>query len=119
MGMFGFNTALKDKRFTINSFSRVNYTNAVAYLYNESTQVNDKNTSTTLTLGENLNGTFRNDWFEFTINGSINYNFERNELRPENNQEPYTFDMEQAPIFLCLEYDIVDKHNQQCTSWLS
>lgn len=70
MGMFGFNTALKDKRFTINSFSRVNYTNAVAYLYNESTQVNDKNTSTTLTLGENLNGTFRNDWFEFTINGS-------------------------------------------------
>ena len=30
MGMFGFNTALKDKRFTINSFSRVNYTNAVA-----------------------------------------------------------------------------------------
>ena len=91
MGMFGFNTALKDKRFTINSFSRVNYTNAVAYLYNESTQVNDKNTSTTLTLGENLNGTFRNDWFEFTINGSINYNFERNELRPENNQEPYTF----------------------------
>lgn len=91
MGMFGFNTALKDKRFTINSFSLVNYTNAVAYLYNESTQVNDKNTSTTLTLGENLNGTFRNDWFEFTINGSINYNFERNELRPENNQEPYTF----------------------------
>lgn len=69
MGMFGFNTALKDKRFTINSFSLVNYTNAVAYLYNESTQVNDKNTSTTLTLGENLNGTFRNDWFEFTING--------------------------------------------------
>lgn len=67
MGMFGFNTALKDKRFTINSFSLVNYTNAVAYLYNESTQVNDKNTSTTLTLGENLNGTFRNDWFEFTI----------------------------------------------------
>lgn len=65
MGMFGFNTALKDKRFTINSFSLVNYTNAVAYLYNESTQVNDKNTSTTLTLGENLNGTFRNDWFEF------------------------------------------------------
>ena len=25
------------------------------------------------------------------MNGSINYNFERNQLRPENNQEPYTF----------------------------
>ena len=22
-----------------------------------------------LTFGENLNGTFRNDWFEFTLNG--------------------------------------------------
>ena len=51
MGMFGFNTALKDKRFTINSFSLVNYTNAVAYLYNESTQVNDKNTSYNVDFG--------------------------------------------------------------------
>ena len=38
-----------------------------------------------------MRGTFRNDWFEFTVNGSINYNFEKNKLRPENNQEPYTF----------------------------
>lgn len=91
MGMFGFNTALKDKRFTINSFSRANYTNDVSFLYNDDTQVNDKNTSTSLTLAENLNGTFRNDWFEFTINGSINYNFERNKLNPDTNQEPYTF----------------------------
>ena len=91
MGMFGFNTALKDKRFTINSFSRANYTNDVSFLYNEGTKLNDKNTSTSLTLGENLNGTFRNDWLEFSINGSINYNFERNKLRSENNQEPYTF----------------------------
>lgn len=91
MGMFGFNTALKDKRFTINSFSRANYTNNVSFLYNDNTQANDKNTSTSLILAENLNGTFRNDWFEFTINGSINYNFERNKLNPSTNQEPYTF----------------------------
>lgn len=90
-GMFGFNTALKDKRFTVSTFSRVGYTNAVAYLYNQQTTVNDKNTSTTLNLGEDVRGTFRNDWFEFTVNGSINYNFEKNKLRPENNQEPYTF----------------------------
>lgn len=91
MGMFGFNTALKDKRFTVNTFSRAGYTNSVAYLYNQETMVNDKNTSTTLALGEDLRGTFRNDWFEFTVNGTINYNFEKNKLRPENNQEPYTF----------------------------
>ncbi len=44
-----------------------------------------------MNLGEDVRGTFRNDWFEFTVNGSINYNFEKNKLRPENNQEPYTF----------------------------
>lgn len=90
-GMFGFNTAFRDKRFTINTFSRVNYTNAVGYLFNDATKINDKNTSTTLTLGEDIRSTFRNDWFEFTLNGSINYNFEKNKLRPDNNQEPYTF----------------------------
>ena len=33
MGMFGFNTALRDKRFTINSFSRANYTNASFFIF--------------------------------------------------------------------------------------
>ena len=89
--MFGFNTALKDKRFTINSFSRTNYVNAVSYLKNEETNINDKNTSTSLKLIENLNGTFRNSWFEFSINGSIDYTFERNKLKPSANQQPYTF----------------------------
>ena len=88
--MFGFNTALKDKRFTINTYSRVSYSNKVALL-NDKEFKNAKNTSTNLNLGENLNGTFRNDWFEFTVNGSFSYNFERNKLSPESNQEPYTF----------------------------
>ncbi len=88
-GMFGFNTALKNRKFTINSFSRIGYTNSVAYLYDN--KENKKNTSTDLSLNERLNGSYRNDWFEFGLNGSISYSFERNELRPDNNQEPYTF----------------------------
>lgn len=90
-GMLGYNTALRDRRFTINTFSTGSYTNKVAYLFDRSTHVNDKNTSTTLTLEERLNGTFRNDWFEFTVNGAIKYNFEKNKLNPDANQEPYTF----------------------------
>ena len=90
-GMFGFNTALKNKKFTINSFSNVNYNNNVAYLYNQETKRDDKNTTTGLTLMERLNGAYRNDWFEFGVNGSINYTVERSKLRPENNQKPYTF----------------------------
>jgi hypothetical protein len=88
-GMFGFNTALPNRKYTINSFSRVAYTNSVAYLYDN--MENKKNTSTELGLSERLNAAYRNDWFEFGINGSISYSFERNELRPANNQEPYTF----------------------------
>lgn len=90
-GMFGFNTALKNKKYTINTFTNVNYQNTVAFLYNQDTKNNDRNTSTGLTLGERVTGSYRNDWFEFSLNGSINYTAERNKLRPENNQEPYTY----------------------------
>lgn len=90
-GMFGFNTALKNKKYTINSFTNVNYQNNVAFLYNQDTKVDDKNKTTGLTLSESLNGAYRNDWFEFGLNGSISYTAERSKLRPENNQEPYTF----------------------------
>ncbi len=90
-GLFGFNSALKNKKFTINSFSRVSYRNQVAFLYNKETLHDDKNTTTGLTLAENLNGSYRNDWFEFSLNGSIEYTAERSKLRPEKNQNPYTF----------------------------
>lgn len=90
-GMFGFNTALKNKKYTINTFTNVNYQNNVAFLYNQDTKNNDRNTITGLTLGERVTGSYRNDWFEFSLNGSINYTAERNKLRPENNQEPYTY----------------------------
>ena len=90
-GMFGFNTALKNKKYTINTFTNVSYQNNVAFLYNQDTKNNDRNTSTGLTLGERVTGSYRNDWFEFSLNGSINYTAERNKLRPENNQEPYTY----------------------------
>ena len=72
-GMFGFNTALKNKKYTINTFTNVNYQNNVAFLYNQDTKNNDRNTSTGLTLGERVTGSYRNDWFEFSLNGSINY----------------------------------------------
>lgn len=90
-GMYGFNTALPNKKFTINSFSRVRYQNQVAFLYNNETKVDDRNKSTSMVLSENLNASYRNSWFEFTLLGSLEYNWERNELRPDNNQEPYTF----------------------------
>lgn len=89
--MFGFNTALKNKKFTINTFSRVSYDNSVDFLYDRERKMNDKNKSTALSLNENLNGAYRNDWFELSLNGTLGYVFERNELRPESNQQPYNY----------------------------
>ncbi len=89
--MYGFNTALKNRKFTINTFTQARYNNQVAYLYSKSLQEDQRNKSTNLTLGERVNGAYRNNWFELGLNSSIEYNWERNKLNPTNNQEPYTF----------------------------
>ena len=117
--MFGFNTALKNKKYTINSFSNINYQNNVAYLYNQETKVDDKNTTTGLTLSERLNGAYRNDWFEFGLNGSISYTAERNKLRPDNNRGTLYFLLWcQYPVDGSLEHDFHYQYRQSEPSWL-
>ena len=91
MGMFGFNTALKNQKFTISTYTNLNYVNSVAYLTDNTTKIEDKNTTTNTTISERLNGAYRNSWFEFGINGNINYTMERNKLNSSLNQEPYTY----------------------------
>lgn len=90
-GMFGFNTALRNKKFNIGSFSNVSYQNNVGYLTDTQTRIEQKNTTTNLNIGERLNATYRNDWLEFGVNGTLSYSIERDKLTPDNNQQPYTF----------------------------
>ena len=92
-GVFGYNTALPNKRYTINSFTNIGYQNNVAYQTSGSGSdaVEQKNKTTNLTLSERVNGAYRNDWLEIGINGSISYSKEKDKLDSSNNQEPYTF----------------------------
>ena len=92
-GMLGSNTALKNKEFTISTNTNVNYQNMVSYISDRSVQEagNDKNTTKRLGLGERLRGTYRNDWFEFSLNGSINYTHLRNSYQTNNNQDTYQY----------------------------
>ena len=90
-GMFGFNTALKDKRFNISTFTNVMYQNNVGYLTDTQTRVEQKNTTTNLNLNERLRASFRNDWLEVGLNSTVGYTIERDRLTPSNNQKPYTF----------------------------
>ena len=91
-GMFGINTALKsNKKFTVGSFTNAGFNNHVGYLTVGEMKDAKKNTTTSLSLGERINGTYRNNWLEIGLNGSLNYTFEKDKLNPENNQEPYMF----------------------------
>ncbi|ADV43246.1 TonB-dependent receptor [Bacteroides helcogenes] len=90
-GVMNFSTALPNKKYTVNSFTSARYNNNVSYLTDSETKVEQKKTTTELILGERLNGSYRNDWFEFGLNGSISYSAERDKLTPGNNQNPYTF----------------------------
>ena len=91
-GMFGINTALKNnKKFTIGTFTNASFNNNVGYITTGEMKEAQKNTTTGLTIGERLNGTYRNNWLEVGLNGSLNYTFEKDKLNPKNNQEPYTF----------------------------
>ena len=89
--MSGFNTALKNKKFNIGTFTSFNYQNNVGYLTDTQTRVEQKNTTTNLNINERLRGSYRNDWLEVGLNGSFSYTVERDKLTPSNNQEPYNF----------------------------
>lgn len=90
-GIFNFTTALKkNKKFTFNTFSRVFYRHQVAFLSLKK-QDSQKNTTRSTTLSENLKGTYRNDWFEFSVLGRLQYVNSANELLPSNDLDTYTF----------------------------
>lgn len=50
-----------------------------------------KNTTRSLNLSERLNGTFRNDWFEFGLNGGIRYNVSKSTLQPQSDKETFDY----------------------------
>jgi hypothetical protein len=89
--MVNLTTALKrNKKFTFNSFSRVFYRNQVAFSSVDE-QNAEKNTTKTTTLFEKLKSTYRNDWIEASLLGSIEYVHSKNELLPSNDLDTYTF----------------------------
>ena len=89
-GIIGTNTALRNKKFTINTFTRASYNNIVSYISDSSALSEaDKNTMRQLVLGERLRGTYRNNWWEFSLNGSLDYTHSRNSFQDRNNMDTY------------------------------
>lgn len=105
-GSFMFNSALGEKKyFNISTFSTVNYTNNVGYISANADlsgigsnvtaadiiDLTQKSTTKTWNIGERLNLNFRNDMFDFGINGNINYQHARNAFQPNANLDTYNF----------------------------
>lgn len=90
--MLGSNTALRDKKYTINTFTTASYNNIVSYISdNTETTNDDRNKTRQLRLGERLRGTYRTDWWEVSLNGSLNYTHSRNNYQEQNNMDTYDF----------------------------
>jgi uncharacterized membrane protein YgcG len=75
----------------VNTFTTLRYSNNVGYVSINRNANSEKSTTRTTTIGERLSGNYRNQWFEFEINGSLEYLHARSELQTNNNMDTWTF----------------------------
>lgn len=91
-GGFMFNTALDSVgRWNVNTHTTLRYNNYVNYLSIDRTSDSQKNTTRTTTLGERLAGSYRIDWLEVELDGSMNYTHTKNLLQSENDLDTWQF----------------------------
>ncbi len=87
-----YNTALPNQRYKVSSSTNANYSHQEGYVR---TMTNGNNyplaTTHSVNLSERLSGTYQNDWFEITLQGTLNYNHARNDLQPTANRDTYIF----------------------------
>jgi hypothetical protein len=91
-GGIAYNTALPNQRYKVSSSTNANYNYQEGYVR---TKTNDNNfplaATRSVTLSERLSGTYQNDWFEITLQGTLSYNRARNDLQPTANMDTYIF----------------------------
>ena len=86
-----FNTALDSAaHWNVGTDTRLRYNNYVSYVAQRQADA-QKNTTRSTTVNERLNASFRNDWLEVTIDGSVNYQHTRNKLQPTANLDTWRF----------------------------
>ena len=87
---FMFNTALDSAGyFNVNTFTNLGYVHNVGFVNDGKSDAKSVTTSTTIM--ERLAASYRNDWFEIELNGSLNYNHNRSELQKNNNLDTWQF----------------------------
>ena len=87
-----FNTAVDSAAFfNINTFTNLSYAHNVGYVSVDMYTDSQRSVTTSLDIGERLAGSYRNDWLEIELNGSLNYQHNRSELQQNNNLDTWQF----------------------------
>ena len=92
MGAFMFNCSIDSAGvWNINTGAHANYNNYVSYLSLDKKSDSQKNTTRSITWRQNLSLSYRNDWAEFSLDGTLTYNKAKNKLQPTSNLETWQF----------------------------
>ena len=80
LGYFSYNVSLNE-----------NFNHRVSYLGDYQTRQTNRNSTDQNMIGGRLGASYRNDWLEVELNGSVNYNSTRNKLQPASNLDTWTY----------------------------
>ena len=87
---FMFNTAIDSAGyFNVNTFTNFGYNHNVGFVNDGVSDA--KAVTKSQTIMERLAFSYRNDWLEIELNGSLNYNRNRSELQTSNNLDTWQF----------------------------
>ena len=91
-GGLNLSTALDSTaHWNIGTDTRLRYNNYVSYVAQKKADAAE-NTTRTTNLRERLNLSYRNDWLEIMLDGSVNFQHSRNELQPSADLDTWRFD---------------------------
>lgn len=92
MGAFMFNCSIDSAGvWNINTDTNLGYNHYVSYLSLDKSQDSQKNTTQNTTWNERLSMSYRNDWLELSLDGTLAYNHAKNKLQPNSNLDTWQF----------------------------
>ena len=92
MGAFMFNCSIDSAGvWNVNTDTNLGYNHYVSYLSLDNSQDSQKNTTQNTTWNERLSLSYRNDWLELSLDGTLAYNHAKNKLQPNSNLDTWQF----------------------------
>ncbi len=89
---FMFNTAVDSAAFfNINTFTNLGYNHRIGFVSTDINSESMRSVTNSLNVSERMAASYRNDWLEIELNGSVNYTRSRSELQTNSNLDTWAF----------------------------